>query len=676
MSDYPKFNDWHVTHPLGTGKVGQSYEIERSDGFTAPERGVLKVIRIPSEEHPDAQLAQRRMLEDTAQVLRAADALSGHPNVLPWREHIIRNSETGGWEICLRAETGVPLEQYIRSHTYGERDVISMISGVCTALSLCHERGIVHGDIKPQNLFVGDAGYDGRPVLKLGDFGNAPLVPDAAGDFAAPEVLCGDEPDAQSDLYSLGMVLYWLLNDKRIPYAPPAPEPMNAANLAIARDMRLRGDPMPLPAHGSSALQSVIMTAVADRPEDRFQSADELRTALLDVVQAADERRAREERAARAAAMEAQARKQAQAREARMYHNVEEEEPEKKRTVLPIVIGSICGLIVLGLVLLLILNGIGSKKTDDDAEISYLKMSQTEVEVAPDDKVSLTCTAFGADGQEVSDADIVWSTSDQNIATVGTTGEVTGHAEGDATITAAIRDADDVDAVTCKVTVTKDAVKVEKIKLSEDNKEIAVDETLKLSYELTPAKASAGDVKWTSSDSSVATVDNDGLVKGIATGVTTIKVTVSNGENNREVSASCVIKVVEKAKVKRVTANDASVTLTGVGASKTISFTVSGKNVDEFSDRVSIRAEDPSILQVSNISRKGSGDTNTYTVTVTALSGGISSVNFVISDGDGEHTAKTSFSVDIPATPTPTQTPTDPPAPPTDEGTPPEPIQE
>ncbi|MBQ9044968.1 MAG: Ig-like domain-containing protein [Oscillospiraceae bacterium] len=656
MNEYPQFNDWRATRSLGTGKVGETFEIVRSDSFGTTEQGVLKLIRVPAEDTLEAQQAQRRRLEAVAQTLRAADELAEHPNVLPWREHIIRSAEDGsGWEICLRASTAVPLEQYIRTHTYGERDVVSMISGVLTALSICHSRGVIHGDIKPQNLFVGDAGYDGKPVLKLGDFGNAPLVPDAAGDFASPEVLCGDPVSAQHDLYSLGMVLYWLLNDKRVPYAPPAPAPVSAADLAIARDMRLRGDPMPVPAHGSTALQSVIMTAIADRPEDRFHSAEEVRDALQGVVQAADERRAREERAARAAAMEAQALQQARAREARMSHVREEEEEEPKRSVLPIVIGSICGLIVLGLALLLIFSSIGSKDKakDEESEISYLKMSQTEVEVAPDDKVSLTCVAYDKENQEVSDAEIVWSTSDQSIATVNTNGEVTGHAEGDATIKAAVKGDDEVDAVSCKVTVTKDAVKVEKIKLSEESKTMEVDETFHLTYDLTPAKASAGDVKWSSSDKDVATVDDDGLVKAVGPGTTTIKVTVSNGVNDKELSASCVVQVSEKAKVKRVIANNASMTLTGEGDSKQISFTVSGKNVDDFSGSVSIKAEDGSIIQVNNIQRTGSGDSNTYTVTVTALRGGITDVNFVITDSEGEHAARTTISVNIPFTPDP-----------------------
>ena len=211
--------------------------------------------------------------------------------------------------------------------------------------------------------------------------------------------------------------------------------------------------------------------------------------------------------------------------------------------------------------------------------------------------------------------------------------------------------------------MTKDAVKVEKIKLNEESKELDVDDTLHLSYTLTPAKASAGDVKWSSSDKTIATVDNDGLVKAIAPGTATIKVTVSNGVNDKELSATCTVKVADKAKVNRVIANDSAVTLNAEGASTTISFTVSGKKVDDLSDRVSIRPEDGSILQLSNIKRTGSGDTNTYTVTVTALRAGMSGVNFVISDAGGDHTARTSVTVDIPFTPEPTPTPTPTPAP-------------
>ena len=99
-------------------------------------------------------------------------------------------------------------------------------------------------------------------------------------------------------------------------------------------------------------------------------------------------------------------------------------------------------------------------------------------------------------------------------------------------------------------------------------------------------------------------------------------------------------------------------TLSSEGDSATISFTVTGKKVDEFADRVSIRADDGSILRLSNIKRSGSGDSNTYTVTLTAQRAGLTNVSLTIYDASGSHSAQTSVTVEIPSTPTPAPTPT------------------
>ena len=255
MNEYPEFNGWQAVRSLGTGHCGESFEITRDDGFGLAERGALKIVEISAESDPEAAQQQHDRLEAMARSIRALDALGEHKNILPWRDHAIRRfSDGSGWQVCLRTDLAVPLERYLRTHTYGESTVAGMGAGICDALALCHERGIVHGDIKPQNLFVSGSNFEGALELRLGDFGMAAIVPDAAGDFAAPEVLCGEAPGAETDLYSLGMVLYWMLNDRRVPFVPLPPEGVSGSDLAIARDMRLRGDPIPAPLHGSSAL--------------------------------------------------------------------------------------------------------------------------------------------------------------------------------------------------------------------------------------------------------------------------------------------------------------------------------------------------------------------------------------------------------------------------------------
>ena len=288
MNELPEFNGWQGVRALGTGRCGETYEIVRDDGFGTAEHGALKIISIASSEDAQETAQLRGQLEALSRVLRASEALSDHKNLLTWRDHAIRRYTDGsGWEISLRSDLAVPLERYIRSHTYGESDVAKIGAGICDALALCRDRGIVHGDVKPQNIFVSGGNFEGSLDVRLGDFGMAALVPDAAGDFAAPEVLCGEEPSAENDVYSLGMVLYWMLNDRRvpfaplmvlywmlndrrIPFAPLPPEGVSGTDLAIARDMRLRGDPMPKPLHGSKALQAVVMKAISDQPADRI----------------------------------------------------------------------------------------------------------------------------------------------------------------------------------------------------------------------------------------------------------------------------------------------------------------------------------------------------------------------------------------------------------------------
>ena len=224
---------------LGAGRCGETYEIVRDDGFGTAEHGALKIVSIASSDDAQETAQLRQQLESMSRVLRASAALSDNKNLLVWRDHAIRRYADGsGWEISLRTDLAVPLERYIRTHTYGESDVAKIGAGICNALALCRDRGIVHGDVKPQNIFVSGGNFEGSLDVRLGDFGMAALVPDAAGDFAAPEVLCGEEPSAENDVYSLGMVLYWMLNDRRVPFAPLPPNGVSGTDLAIEASLR------------------------------------------------------------------------------------------------------------------------------------------------------------------------------------------------------------------------------------------------------------------------------------------------------------------------------------------------------------------------------------------------------------------------------------------------------
>ena len=115
----------------------------------------------------------------------------------------------------------VPLNEYICDKKLSESDVIKLGCDICDALSLCRKKKIIHRDIKPENIFVNEFGD-----YKIGDFGiskqmeNLQYSMSQKGSFGyiAPEVMVGDNYDATVDTYSLGVVMYKILNNNRLPF--------------------------------------------------------------------------------------------------------------------------------------------------------------------------------------------------------------------------------------------------------------------------------------------------------------------------------------------------------------------------------------------------------------------------------------------------------------------------
>ena len=631
------YQNWKPVRTLGSDSYGTVYEIARDDGFGMVDHAALKVLSIPAaQEDFDALVAEgrtpeevtalfHRQVETIARQLMAVDAISDDPNLLRCEDHVIRAHPDGrGWDIYVRTELLPSLPDYLRNHPHGEADIIRLGAGLCSALETCHRRGIVHGDIKPRNVFVGGGNFNEQVTYKLGDFGMAQFsAVDNTNDFMAPEVLCGAEVSPASDLYSVGMVLYWALNERRIPFVPLPPTAVEASDLAIAREQRLRGDPLPEPLHGSQALKNVVMRACADDPAQRYASVEEFRAALLAVARRAAAaqpqqpvRRETPAPAPAAAGTFPGSKPKAQ----RKAVPVETEDAQPKRSskkTAAIILGSLVVVALIALILIMALQG-GKSGVDS------VTLDHETAEIAPQDTLTLTATVLDANGQELKDETLTWSSSNAAVATVKD-GVVTGVTEGKAKITvkAGKRSAD------CTVTVTNDAIEVKSLKLDQDKAEMQIGDSLTLKATMQPANAPDELVSWASSDPNIATVKK-GIV--IATSAGSVTITASAGS----CTATCQITVKAPSRVDSVKAETDSATLDLNGTkTSTITFHVRGQNLDSLQDSVKVYAADGSVVSLGQPVRTGHGTDDTYSVTATAAAVGSTSVILQITAADG-----------------------------------------
>ena len=224
--------DWQLVRRLGRGSYGSVWEIER-DVAGEPERCALKVVSIPPEGDWDGSLGlgydegtlSESYGKQADQVLREYQLMASlsHPNVVACRD-VAKVSHAGdpGCDVLIRMELLTPLPRWLRGREPDPRDAARVGLDVARALEACEARGIVHRDIKPANIMV-----DGYGNFKLGDFGVARTMEGTrtatvAGteSFMAPEVERRERYNQTVDIYSLGLVMWWMLSGYRGPFMP------------------------------------------------------------------------------------------------------------------------------------------------------------------------------------------------------------------------------------------------------------------------------------------------------------------------------------------------------------------------------------------------------------------------------------------------------------------------
>ena len=286
---------WKIIRLLGEGSYGKVFEIERSE-FGQTYRAALKVITVPQSSAEVRSVISEGMsvsqaeayfhgiVEELMHEFSIMFKLKGTANIVSCEDlRVLEHPDGIGWDILIRMELLHPLLPYVYEHPMARRDIIRLGIDICKALELCQRYNVIHRDIKPENIFISDNGD-----YKLGDFGIARTIERTTSglskkgtySYMAPEVYAGREYGFSVDTYSLGLVLYRMLNKNRGPFLPQPPEAITYDNREQALARRVSGEPLPRPFYGEGRLGEIVLKACAFDPKDRYSSPQQLRQEL------------------------------------------------------------------------------------------------------------------------------------------------------------------------------------------------------------------------------------------------------------------------------------------------------------------------------------------------------------------------------------------------------------
>lgn len=290
------FGGWQLDDvPIAPGSNGTVvYRMKRGNADWT-EYCAVKAIPLAEEygtlesRSTEEQAAYGRGLFERTQKAKSEiitmEELRGNTHIVDYLDYAFRDwsDEWGfGRDLYIRMELLNSLRSDIRrGRVFTEQEVIQIGCDICRALILCHRKGIIHRDIKPDNIF-----YNKDGNYKLGDFGISKSLPDIANGYAGTGVGTFAYMPAEQlkgkytklvDIYSLGLVLYELSNGNRLPFA--------AGTYATDQDVlqRLSGQALPAPQNAGAALRKVILKACAFDPGARYASAEEFLTALENI---------------------------------------------------------------------------------------------------------------------------------------------------------------------------------------------------------------------------------------------------------------------------------------------------------------------------------------------------------------------------------------------------------
>ena len=297
---YSVSHGWKIIGKIGEGSFGVVYEAEREvTGYT--EKAAIKYISVPKNESELNAIYAELGTKDRTEVNSYLNGVQktivaeyyqmkefqGNTNIVSCNDiEVVEKKDMPGYDVYIWMELLESLSNRIIDGKTGREETIKIGIDICNALVLLAKKGIVHRDIKPQNIFVNNDGD-----YKLGDFGTARSIKGTSSimsmkgtfSYMSPEVMLRRPVNFKADIYSLGMVMYRLMNKNKAPFMLSG-QTTNSILIEESDNRRFAGERLPAPAEADEELAKIILKACEYETEKRWQNAELMRDALLNLI--------------------------------------------------------------------------------------------------------------------------------------------------------------------------------------------------------------------------------------------------------------------------------------------------------------------------------------------------------------------------------------------------------
>ncbi|MBO5937662.1 MAG: protein kinase [Clostridia bacterium] len=275
----PLFGSVYIETKISEGKNSKFYRAYRTDGVQKDYFG-LKTVKFPSSDRELSRVIASGkynnvdeyldlLQQNVSRNMTVMRSLSYNKNIVSLHNFTIVR-ESSCFYVLMLVDLLTPLSDYLSFENISKEDTVRIGKDICRAMAAFREKGIVHHNITPENIYVDSFGN-----YKLGDFGlyDYESTTTDGSLYIAPELYHKNYlRDASSDIYALGILLYKLLNNNRLPFLPPYPAPISLSDREQSFAKCMRGEAFPTPANADFKLTNIISKATAYKADERYIS--------------------------------------------------------------------------------------------------------------------------------------------------------------------------------------------------------------------------------------------------------------------------------------------------------------------------------------------------------------------------------------------------------------------